>query len=95
MLRFACEYMIGRTGARIADRIALIPEPRSAYVILRSIFEEMLPLSEDRRIGIRVWMAFLARAVVREDLEAFAPDPCRNSPEHRRVVEEGPRAGRR
>jgi AcrR family transcriptional regulator len=71
MLRFACEYMIGRTGARIADRIALIPEPRSAHVILRSIFEEMLPLSEDRRIGIRVWMAFLARAVVREDLEVF------------------------
>ena len=71
MLLFTCEYMIGRTGARIADRIALVPEPRPVRAILRSIFEEMLPMDEERRTGIRVWMAFLARAVVRDDLEAF------------------------
>ena len=31
----------------------------------------MLPLDEQRREGIRVWLAFLARAAVKPDLEDF------------------------
>ena len=71
MLLFTCEYMIERSGRHFSGRIALLPKPRDIRTILRTIFVEMLPLDEERRTGIRVWMAFLARAVVRDDLEAF------------------------
>jgi TetR/AcrR family transcriptional repressor of bet genes len=68
MLLFTCRYMVQRTGERIAGRVAQLPEPRQPRALLRQIFEEMLPLDEERRTGIRVWIAFLARAVVREEL---------------------------
>lgn len=71
MLRFACEYMVERTQARVGALIAAIPEPRSARVILGTMFREMLPLDEERRNGIRIWMAFLARAVVQPEMETF------------------------
>lgn len=74
MLQFACEYMLERTRAQTGDLIMAIPEPRSARAILQAALEEMMPLDETRRTGIRIWMAFLARAVVRPDLEAFMRD---------------------
>jgi len=71
MLRFACEFMVERTRVRIGALIASMPEPVSSRMILGAMFREMLPLDDERRNGIRVWMAFLARAVVEPGLEAF------------------------
>ena len=71
MLRFACEYMVERTQNRISPLVAAIPEPRSARAILEVMFRELLPLDEERRNEIRIWMAFLARAVVQPEMEAF------------------------
>ena len=71
MLRFACEYMVERTQHRISPLVAAIPEPRSIRTILGVLFRELLPLDEARRSEIRIWMAFLARAVVQPEMEAF------------------------
>jgi AcrR family transcriptional regulator len=71
MLRFACEFMVERTRRRVDARIAALPDPADPRGILTAIFREMLPLDDERRNGIRVWMAFLARAVVEPGLEAF------------------------
>lgn len=84
MLQFACDYMVDRTGRLTRERIATLPEPRSIRDILRAIFEQMLPLDEERRVGIRIWMAFLARAVVRDDLGAFFRQTHENT--HRMFV---------
>lgn len=69
MLLFACEYLVERTRKRIGERIATFPESRTARSGLRHTFVEMLPLDEERRAGIWVWLAFLARAGVRPELE--------------------------
>jgi AcrR family transcriptional regulator len=74
MLLFTCDYMIQRTGKRISAAVAALPVPVAPRALLRAIFQEMLPLDDTRRTGIRVWMAFLARAVVRPDLERFMRD---------------------
>lgn len=74
MLRFACEFMIERTRRRVDAQIAALPGPTAPRAILAAIFHEMLPLDEERRNGIRVWMAFLARAVVEPELGAFMRD---------------------
>jgi len=71
MLQFACEYMVGRTSRKTNDKVLMLPEPRRGRDVLQTIFEEMLPLDDERRTGIRVWMAFLARAVVEPPMEAF------------------------
>jgi len=71
MLLFACAYMIERTNRRLQQQIAARPCPRSARATLRTVLVELLPLDEERRAGTRVWTAFLARAAVELDLEAF------------------------
>lgn len=71
MLQFACEYMLEQTRDRIAGLIAALPEPKAPRMILGAMFREMLPLDDAKRNGVRVWMAYLARAVVQPELEAF------------------------
>jgi TetR/AcrR family transcriptional regulator, transcriptional repressor of bet genes len=71
MLLFACRYMIERAQARIQARYTNAAERPKVRLVLRDLFEQMLPLTEERRIAIRVWIAFLARAVVQPELEAF------------------------
>lgn len=82
MLQFACEYMVKRTNEHIGEQVRALPEPRGVRSILKTVFEEMLPLDEERRVGIRVWMAFLARAVVDPDMEAYMRGTFRNSQRH-------------
>lgn len=79
MLQFACVYMVERTNEHIGARMQALPEPQRIRDALGAVFEEMLPLDEERRTGIRVWMAFLARAVVDPEMEAFMRDTFRNS----------------
>jgi AcrR family transcriptional regulator len=71
MLLFACDYLLERTRRRIQEEIAALPAPRTVRATLRAVFLETLPLDEERRAGARVWLAFLARAAVEPDLEAF------------------------
>ncbi|HLU34468.1 MAG TPA: TetR family transcriptional regulator C-terminal domain-containing protein [Thermomicrobiales bacterium] len=71
MLRFACEFMVERTRGRIGELTGSMTEPVSPRMVLGAMFHEMLPLDDERRNGVRVWMAFLARAVVEPELEAF------------------------
>src|SRR6185312_6789991 len=79
MLLFACEYMIERTNERIAERIAASPVPQTGRSFLRTLLVEILPLDEERRAETRVWIAFLARAVVEPDLERFMRDTWTSS----------------
>lgn len=74
MLQFACEFMLEQTRDRIGALIAALPEPKEPRAILGAMFREMLPLDEQKRNGVRVWMAYLARAVVEPELEAFMRD---------------------
>ncbi|HEU4322464.1 MAG TPA: TetR family transcriptional regulator C-terminal domain-containing protein [Roseiflexaceae bacterium] len=71
MLLFACQYMIERSGERARQWIAALPEPHSARTVLRGMLARMLPLDDERRIELRIWIAFLARAVVEPALEVF------------------------
>jgi hypothetical protein len=71
MLLFACRYMIERSQARMQAFLTSLPEPQSARAVLRGLFEQMIPLTDERRIAIRVWIAFLARAVVEPELGVF------------------------
>ena len=71
MLLFACRYMINRSQTRAQTLFTSEPEAPATRLVLRRLFEQMLPLTEERRIAIRVWIAFLARAVVEPALEAF------------------------
>lgn len=71
MLLFACAYLLERTNRRVREQLAAPAHPRTARAILRTVLAEILPLDEERRAATRVWMAFLARAVVEPDLEAF------------------------
>lgn len=84
MLQFACDFMLERTRGRIAAQVEALPAPRSPRMVLGAMLREMLPLDEERRTGIRVWMAFLARAVVEPELEAFMRDMHRGT--HRVMV---------
>ena len=79
MLQFACEFMLERTRGRIGALIAALPEPKSPRMILGAMFREMQPLDASKRDGVRVWMAFLARAVVEPELEAFMRDMHRGT----------------
>lgn len=79
MLLFACEYLVERTNERIRERVIALPQPVPPRVMLRTIFEEMLPLDTERSSGIRVWFAFLARAVVEPELEVFMRATWTNS----------------
>lgn len=74
MLTFACEYLVERTRRRTEERFALAPRPPSAREMLRQVYLQMLPLDDERRAGIRVWFAFLARAVIEPEMEAFMRD---------------------
>ncbi|HLI51080.1 MAG TPA: TetR family transcriptional regulator C-terminal domain-containing protein [Thermomicrobiaceae bacterium] len=71
MLTFACEYLVERTRERIQEEFGSRSSPPSARELLRQVYLQMLPLDDERRAGIRVWFAFLARAVVEPELEAF------------------------
>jgi AcrR family transcriptional regulator len=71
MLMFACGYLLERTKRRIQEQIAALPGPHTVRTILRTVFVETLPLDEARCTGTRVWLAFLARAAVEPELEAF------------------------
>lgn len=71
MLRFACELMIERISQRTGERLAALPQPVSNRGLLRAMLAELLPTSEERKSIIRVWMAFLQRAVVQTELATY------------------------
>lgn len=71
MLLFACRYMVERNAERTRERMRAAPDQSSVRAILRATFERMLPLDDGRRAELRVWLAFLARAVVEPSLETF------------------------
>lgn len=71
MLTFACEYLVERTRERIQEEFGSWSSPPGARDLLRQVYLQMLPLDDERRAGIRVWFAFLARAVIEPELEAF------------------------
>lgn len=71
MLMFACEYMVERAGQRVQERVGGLSGPVTPRALLRTMCVEILPLDEEHRAAVRVWIAFLARAVVEPDLAAF------------------------
>lgn len=71
MLIFACSRLVERTGERTAAIIGALPDGSHPRTILRETFRQMLPLDDERKAGVRIWIAFLARATVQPDLEEF------------------------
>lgn len=86
MLVFACQYLVKRARQRIQEQIAASPGPYTARYILRTVLLEILPLDEERRVGARVWIAFLARAVVEPELESIMLQTWINS--HESITEQ-------
>jgi AcrR family transcriptional regulator len=79
MLIFACRSMVERTNRRIQEQVASLPQPPSPRDILRTVMTELQPLDEERRAGTRIWIGFLARAVVEPALAAFMRETWINS----------------
>lgn len=71
MILFACEYIVELAERGVREIIANSPDPDAPRSVIRSVFVQTLPLEEERRAGISVWLAFLSRAVVDADLAAF------------------------
>jgi hypothetical protein len=53
--------MIERAQLGTQTLLASLPAPHAARAVLRGLFAQMLPLTDERRIAVRVWIAFLAR----------------------------------
>jgi TetR/AcrR family transcriptional regulator, transcriptional repressor of bet genes len=88
MLLFTFRFLSEHVEQRIREAAGALPEPPRPKTLLRTLFKELLPLTEQARAEVPVWTAFLARAIVepslatslREDssvMRAFVADQIR------------------
>ncbi|MFI9718163.1 TetR/AcrR family transcriptional regulator [Streptomyces sp. NPDC052396] len=72
MLRFTLEHFGAVSEQRIQARLAAgYPEP-TPRAVLREIAAELLPLSEEQRIGLRVQLGYFVRVLHDEALRPYA-----------------------
>ncbi len=71
MLQFACDYLLQQTREEISAQIIALGDDVDARARMRIIMSAIVPLDEPRADASRVWIAFLARAVVEPGLAAF------------------------
>ncbi|MEV5505194.1 TetR/AcrR family transcriptional regulator [Streptomyces orinoci] len=72
MLRFTLEHFSALSGERIRKRVATgYPEP-TPRAVLREIAAELLPLSEEQRVALRVQLGYLVRVLHDEGLRPQA-----------------------
>lgn len=80
MLAFGVDFAAERTGRRVAQALAALPQPPEPRAVLRVVLTEMLPLHPDSRATSRLQAAYVAEAL--------------HDPELRDRVGAGMRAGR-
>ena len=67
LLAFAMELVVQRVTERIS---AMVPWP-DLHESARRALQEVLPLDDERRAEMQVWLAFTAQSLVRPDLRAL------------------------
>ena len=68
MLLFTFQTLSERVEQRIGAAAAALSQPPGPRDLLRALLKELLPLSDEARAEIPIWIAFLARAVVEPSL---------------------------
>lgn len=68
MLLFAFGTLSARMERRLSTAVTALGEPPTIRALLRELLVAMVPTDADSRFEAPLWIAFLARAVVRSDL---------------------------
>jgi TetR/AcrR family transcriptional regulator, transcriptional repressor of bet genes len=70
MLLFTFQTLSEHVEQRIRDAVGALPQPSGPKTQLRALLKELLPLTEQARVEVPIWTAFLARAIVEPGLAA-------------------------
>ncbi|MGH3492305.1 MAG: TetR/AcrR family transcriptional regulator [Sciscionella sp.] len=70
MLLFAFHTLSARVEARLGATVAALVQPPSTRALLRALLLAMIATDAEGQFEAPLWVAFLARAVVRPDLAA-------------------------
>lgn len=68
MILFACQHMVDLAGVGANELVDQSDQPDKPESIVRAVMHQTMPLDAQQRAGSAVWLAFVARAAVHEEL---------------------------
>lgn len=71
MIVFACTQFVEQATSGAESLMAQSNDPTAPRTVIRAIMHQTMPLSEEQRMGSAVWMAFVTRAAVDDQLAEF------------------------
>lgn len=71
MIVFACSEFVEMATSGAESLMAQANDPTAPKTIIRSIMQQTMPLTEEQRTGSAVWLAFVTRAAVDDQLGEF------------------------
>lgn len=71
MLYFACTHFVEQATSGAESRMEQSNDPYAPQTIIRAVMQETMPLTEEQRIGSAVWLAFVSRAAVDDQLGEY------------------------
>lgn len=71
MIYFACTQFVEQATSGADSLREQSNEPNAPRTIIRAIMQQTMPLTDEQRIGSAVWLAFVSRAAVDDQLGEF------------------------
>src|SRR5690625_4268824 len=71
MIYFACTQFVEQASSDAESLMEQSNDPNAPRTIIRAIIQQPMPLNEEQRIGSAVWLAFVSRAAVDDQLGEF------------------------
>ena len=71
MIYFACTQFVEQATSGAEALMEQANDPDAPRTIIRAIMQQTMPLTEEQRIGSAVWLAFVSRAAVDDQLGEF------------------------
>lgn len=71
MIVFACTQFVEQATSGAEALMEQSNDPTAPRTIIRAIIHQTMPLTEEQRVGSAVWMAFITRAAVDDQLSKF------------------------
>lgn len=71
MIYFACTQFVEQASSNAESLMEQSNDPNAPRTIIRAIIQQPMPLNEEQRIGSAVWLAFVSRAAVDDQLGEF------------------------
>lgn len=68
MILFACQHMVDLAQAGASSLLEKSHHPDEPESIIRAVMHQTLPVDEQQRFGSAVWLAFVAHAIVDDEL---------------------------